>query len=596
MLLRQNDPAAGNIQTRMLVFATVLFFIPATVIYWKSWGNFERLIYIAGFFVLGFTILLSMDERVPAVLNKLFHFINEPPRSRSAASASLLFIIALIVILQYKDILKANWWVVDDHEIINFVGSDRKMGFNEFVPALIQTEVGQIGTSTRFRPVYYSLRLLESILWGDNPTLWFIARIIIMIFFSGLIWQMTVPLLGLFGAFLFTIYTISFGFWTDFIARLGPSETYAVISVITFAWVFIWIWHRSVHGQVSSKAWLLMGILLILNIGIKENLLVLTIPLIVLFIHAVIRKTLSKSAVVALVISIASSIFCAAVLLVGLQHSGGDYYANPVGISSRGSILFHSMLDLRAFTIVLPCVFYFLFWRYGKGIEKSIRVTLCAAVGLLCGLLCLFCSQMVFYNGNWPTGMRYDFPGFLYNPLLYLVLLWILKEGLVAIHGMNNGVSSYFQFNNIFLFFMIFINMSGFFKQAVTIDRYVENSNLFMQQIGELSVYLKTNPESPVVFDVSRPMDYEPLFSYARFLRSNGIENDFMVRWNGDLPAAYNTPLDLALVRQLYEFPLHGTSQFLPFEEKRLQNGKCISLQFSKTSDTLCRTFYAFSP
>ena len=88
---------------------------------------------------------------------------------------ALIIVVASVVItfLLIREDLDARWGLLDDHEIMSFLGSDREATLAEFGPLLMSTEVGRIGTATRFRPSYYSMRIVETIAWGDSARLWY---------------------------------------------------------------------------------------------------------------------------------------------------------------------------------------------------------------------------------------------------------------------------------------------------------------------------------------------------------------------------------------------------------------------------------------
>ena len=63
-------------------------------------------------------------------------------------------------------------------------------------------------------------------------------------------------------------------------------------------------------------------------------------------------------------------------------------------------------------------------WRRGQAnrlVPLGRRAGLC-----LVALLMVLSSQFVFYNGQWPAGCRYDFPGLLALPIMAFVLAWLM--------------------------------------------------------------------------------------------------------------------------------------------------------------------------
>jgi hypothetical protein len=76
--------------------------------------------------------------------------------------------------------VSAKFGLIDDHEILRFLGPNHVVRFWDIPRLLItKTEVGQWGTSSRLRPIYYILRLVETALWGDHAGLWYLTRIVL---------------------------------------------------------------------------------------------------------------------------------------------------------------------------------------------------------------------------------------------------------------------------------------------------------------------------------------------------------------------------------------------------------------------------------
>lgn len=88
--------------------------------------------------------------------------------------AETLFIILVSLFLGFYflgDNLAAKFWIIDDHQIIEFLGSDFHLELSE-IPELLKSRiVNDFSKSVRVRPTYYTLRILETFLWGNNPFL-----------------------------------------------------------------------------------------------------------------------------------------------------------------------------------------------------------------------------------------------------------------------------------------------------------------------------------------------------------------------------------------------------------------------------------------
>ena len=82
---------------------------------------------------------------------------------------------AISFILIGRQIYQANWGLIDDHEIFHFLGPGLRLPLADIWSTLLaKTEVGSL--QGRFRPGYYTVKLIETSLWGSNVHLWYLAR------------------------------------------------------------------------------------------------------------------------------------------------------------------------------------------------------------------------------------------------------------------------------------------------------------------------------------------------------------------------------------------------------------------------------------
>ena len=135
----------------------------------------------------------------------------------------------------WAPLLNAQWGLIDDHEVMAFVGTEARLPPSQFVAALKTTELNPEASLARFRPSYYVVRTLEAMAWGKNARQWYGLRIAI-----ATILALTVAYVGvLFAGPILTTGFLTFslfaGYWADIFARAGPGETYAVLGVCLIA-------------------------------------------------------------------------------------------------------------------------------------------------------------------------------------------------------------------------------------------------------------------------------------------------------------------------------------------------------------------------
>src|SRR3972149_876115 len=67
---------------------------------------------------------------------------------------------AWLVYSMFSASLKSEWSLVDDQEIVYYLGSDQKIEFAEAWDIYLnKTEIGKFGSYQRFRPAYFAFRL-----------------------------------------------------------------------------------------------------------------------------------------------------------------------------------------------------------------------------------------------------------------------------------------------------------------------------------------------------------------------------------------------------------------------------------------------------
>src|SRR5262249_4395159 len=154
--------------------------------------------------------------------------LQQHPRSRVLLTLAVCGLFSGIVL---RDNLHARWAIIDDHEIAELIGPTGEMTFSQLGDHLAtHTEVGNPTWEwPRYRPVYFSLRLTECLLWGNTPELWYLARNAMFAVSLALFWTVLWRWLGFLAGSLVLLVLLTHDFWGDIWCRLGPGETYAVV-------------------------------------------------------------------------------------------------------------------------------------------------------------------------------------------------------------------------------------------------------------------------------------------------------------------------------------------------------------------------------
>lgn len=482
--------------------------------------------------------------------------------------------------------VKAQWWIIDDHEIAYFLGPDRVLQVDEILEKLIfDTEVGRQIQLPRFRPVYYVLRLLECWAWGDKPSLWYGLRVFIYMFFIGTFWYLVSCKVGIVVGGLISMYVALHTFWVDIFSRLGPSEVYAVLGLMIFGWG---IYSAYTSNRVTGWVYLFAGA--VICSGSKENFLVMILPLLYIVWDFYKRGELNLAKAVLSLGTLTWMIWIDFMVVSAALSHGGDVYGSSVGIKTRILTMVRiaareDVLVLLFFCLVLTYMYYSFRTKNPAFLENYQR-----DVSVVIILSLIYISQIFFYNNNWPIGIRYDFPGMLVVPLVLVVFISIFKR--------LTKTDDHLRYHTTLVLASFIVSLFLAFSQVDNINRILDFNNRnvnrttrFSTKMAELAKLGVQHPEYVFILQTDSPIkDYEAVFSYYRFLRFFGAKNPVSLLWTGLKPEAYSETLQRSLVSDLRDLSFFGKfpatvvgneHDFAPYSEVDGSETKCIMLLLS---------------
>ena len=330
------------------------------------------------------------------------------------------------------------WWgLMDDAEFLSWAPPGRSLGAGEYLATLGSTEIGAIGTTTRFRPVYYILRVGERVLWPASPAWYYAARTVMFaVALSLTAWALMVTLGRIVGLGVFALVSTEW-YWRDIWAHGGPAEQYAFVgtSMLAVAGALAWTDARATRPRGIA---ILASAGTVLAMGSKENFLVLLIPCALVLLRLAKAPEHRRMIMTLFVVVTICAAAIVAALLPGLRAAGTDMYGNQIGAGARFAWLsagtgrwFPAAIVLIA--AVLPIVSWWVLPRARRTEEaRVLHSALARQLYVHAGLLLiLVVSQLSFYAPRWPTfGGRYDFPGMLVSPLGFAVLTMYLLQWL----------------------------------------------------------------------------------------------------------------------------------------------------------------------
>ena len=442
----------------------------------------------------------------------------------------LLFLFAIVAALLYLyPIFKGDLWFIDDHEIVNlkYIYDTSAGNFFERLWAMLQqTEV--VLNSTRYRPVYYIVRVLKSIVFGTNASLWFVFNFSIYLvssFAFGLAIARRFPLVF---AFVAVSSLAIFRFNIDLWSRLGPGEIEAMAGFF-MAMVGL-AWHNS--GRQRNWTWAFMCLGTAISIGCKENFLLMLCPLSMVLFFDYKNNRLSINHFIWLILVISIS-FPVIKMIIGLQT---DVYAHPMGIN-RYVLIKNFLMERSILSVTITLFFYYAAYCYlwafyyfkKKRTELSIKKIFTSRKGnyLLRSFLAIFViyffavGNYVVYLGIPPYSGRYGFPYFLLPLLGLYAIIFSLLPCLLKLF--DNALSRKIVTASLILTTVLMIHIgqkqTSEIKKQIAITQEFTKLRAAAQQFKNI-VFFNT---APYVINI-----YEPYFSFERFAKAGLLPEPYL--------------------------------------------------------------------
>jgi hypothetical protein len=317
-------------------------------------------------------------------------------------------LIQLSVFTSLRQLLFSEFGVIDDHEIIRWLGPDKKLTLSDMFNEYSKTEISSWPRGSRFRPFYYLFRLIETFLWRDNVALWYGTRIFVLgfvlfIFYnialvlSKLIFK-TIPLRKSYNLFLILCIAVglTLTFWVELIPRLGPAETYFVVP---FAIILLSVFIR-VERPLRKFEVILFYLSLFILPGIKENGIPISIVFFTLF-NYLNHTTVRQNKLVYYLISFIYILIIASMSLPLINlymNVGVDIYGQSVESNSLlQSVYFYLQSKVFRFYVLILFVTCTDAFFNRKNVARMKINLIIAALNLV------LISDFIFYRSNFMT-------------------------------------------------------------------------------------------------------------------------------------------------------------------------------------------------
>jgi hypothetical protein len=541
------------------------------------------------------SILFTVTQEIKSFVNQLIGLLGKSMRPQMPKAC--LFAIGLfnvvLTIRAFRDSHRIGFGPVDDHEIIRFLGPDRDLNFLEIFKTLFtQTEVGEWGTSGRYRPTYYTIRLFETFVFGPREYLWFYFRMFLVATSSVLLALVLFEIcrnlslsIRITLSISFSLLMLSLSSWPDIVMRLGPSEIFLVVGLAAF----LYLSTLSLLGPTGPRMWSLTLIIAMLTIGTKENAAILLV-MILLFVflsnkldiltrsQKVIAVATGSSAISIVLIPVINSVQSSVDVYGSSRNLGQlwkysvDYFTSSTGI--RNSFIF-------AFAACLLLVSY-----RTKIIEFKPAL---ARAYVLIFVSLVPVTEYIFYQGIF-TEPRYK----ILTGVTELILVFIVS--ILITETFNTlKIESIIRtpITAMALCLLLMVTSSRYLKSTQEFNivalQKISGNEKFQSQISQINTTLKNGDFDAVVIIVNNVWEYEPVFTISHFISYDYGEIPKYLKLN---ELVVSPGLEQELVKQMNDIASDGSKKWgitrgpIPTTQKNL----CVALRNGFVDPNICES------
>ena len=199
----------------------------------------------------------------------------------------------------------------------------------------------------------------------------------------------------------------------------------------------------------------------------------------------------------------------------------------------------------------------------------------------------LYLSQYIGYNGQWPTGYRYDFPGVFAFPALVVISIIFATTVLRPFLRLNAAVRGCALAGAAVAIAIALVRLP--FPISTAVAANIDATARFQKTLSELSAIARKDPQMPIILRANGAWTYEKIVSVAIYLHGYyKIANPIAVKF---YPDKNPNPQLLGLGQTIKRWEQNGgRDEFVPLGAvaERAKSG-CLSIGLDGPAEPGCR-------
>lgn len=441
---------------------------------------------------------------------------------------SFSFFLVLLIFVIFGSTIFFKFYIIDDHHVVSLLGPDKYLGFEDFNKYINKIILQIQGFYMRVILTHFWLPF-ETIIFQDNPSFFYLSRIVIISTFFVTLFFLSSNLIGNYFSLILTTLFISSYSIADISTRILTSEIVSIIALIfLFPTIFKFIRLNNLHNykinltKINIFIYFIFFNILILSKESFTPFIIFSFSIVYLYLNRKIENSLFL--ITNLLIILIFILYCALVF---------GFINKNLELVSSGSLSGILDFDLKNCIRIIYkfskyffinyaihiLIFFYIFVKY----RNTIKLTRFYVISFVSISFIFF--QFVIYNGSLPSKIRYDF---ILDLLFYfnsLFFLYFLKK--------NNFNFFKFKMLNFFLIFLVSLLISKISILHNTYKNVQEKKNdtiYFNQTIKNIKELSLSSPNLEILVISTNVWDYEPISSIYKFLKYENINNEIFLK------------------------------------------------------------------